>query len=98
MKTHLLKDTVLAVLILIVVLQMVTLFFTINHEVLLPSNQEAVFIWNDDEESIPPDGSPITLEFSKGNVIYIGPYVTPKELRPTTDSLMKEYLNRSHVE
>ena len=32
------------------------------------------FIWNDDEESIPPDGSLITLEQTDENTVYIGPY------------------------
>ena len=31
------------------------------------------FIWNDDEESIPIDGSLIKLEFTDGNDVYIGP-------------------------
>lgn len=31
------------------------------------------FIWNDDEESIPTDGSLIKLEFTDGNDVYIGP-------------------------
>lgn len=33
-----------------------------------------IIIWNDDEESIPTDGSLITLELIKGDTIYIGPY------------------------
>ena len=35
--------------------------------------QKSVFIWNDDEESIPMDGELIRLEFTKGDTIYIGP-------------------------
>lgn len=33
------------------------------------------FIWNDDEESIPTDGSLIKLEFTNSEGIYIGPYL-----------------------
>ena len=36
--------------------------------------QDIVFVWNDDEESIPIDGSLITLEFTDENTVYIGPY------------------------
>lgn len=36
-----------------------------------------VFVWNDDEESIPVDGSLITLEFTDENTVYIGPYEEP---------------------
>ena len=31
------------------------------------------FVWNDDEESIPADGSLVKVEFSEGNTIYLGP-------------------------
>lgn len=36
-------------------------------------NNHTVFIWNDDEESIPVDGSLILLEFTENDTIYIGP-------------------------
>lgn len=32
------------------------------------------FIWNDDIESLPTDGSPILIEFTSKDTIYIGPY------------------------
>tara|TARA_R110000822_G_scaffold3696_1_gene15983 strand:+ start:841 stop:1065 length:225 start_codon:yes stop_codon:yes gene_type:complete len=35
--------------------------------------QKSVFVWNDDEESIPMDGELIRLEFTEGDTIYIGP-------------------------
>lgn len=31
------------------------------------------FVWNDDEESIPVDGSLVKIEGSEGNTIYLGP-------------------------
>lgn len=31
------------------------------------------FVWNDDEKSIPADGSLVKVEFSEGNTIYLGP-------------------------
>ena len=31
------------------------------------------FVWNDDEESIPVDGSIILLEMTDENTVYIGP-------------------------
>jgi len=33
---------------------------------------ESQFIWNDDRESIPTDGSKIVLEFTRDNKIYLG--------------------------
>ena len=36
---------------------------------------EINFIWNDDEESIPRDGSLIRLEFTDSTGVYIGPYL-----------------------
>ena len=38
-----------------------------------PENNNIQFIWNDDEESIPADGSLIRLEFTDENNAYIGP-------------------------
>ena len=38
-----------------------------------PENNNIQFIWNDDEESIPADGSLIRLEFTNKNNVYIGP-------------------------
>ena len=39
-----------------------------------PENEpkEMVFVWNDDQESIPMDGSKVVIEFTEGNVIYLG--------------------------
>lgn len=36
-------------------------------------DNEIHFIWNDDEESIPPDGSLIKIEFTDENNVFIGP-------------------------
>ena len=38
-----------------------------------PENNNIQFIWNDDKESIPADGSLIRLEFTDENNVYIGP-------------------------
>lgn len=40
------------------------------------NDKTTVFIWNDDEESIPVDGTPIMLEFTSNDTIYIGPAET----------------------
>ena len=39
-----------------------------------PLPKEPTFIWNDDIESLPTDGSPILIEFTSRDTIYIGPY------------------------
>ncbi len=39
-------------------------------------NNEINFVWNDDEESIPVDGTPIMLEYTDENTVYIGPLET----------------------
>jgi predicted small secreted protein len=36
-------------------------------------NKGIEFVWNDDEESIPVDGSLIRLEFTDEDTVYIGP-------------------------
>ena len=38
-----------------------------------PVDNSIQFVWNDDEESIPPDHSLIMLEFTDENTVYIGP-------------------------
>lgn len=40
-------------------------------------NKGITFIWNDDEESIPVDSTPIMLEFTSGDTIFIGPLEEP---------------------
>lgn len=44
-------------------------------QIVTPTEEKPLFIWNDDHESIPVDGTPILLEFSSINhdTIYIGP-------------------------
>ena len=37
-----------------------------------PLPKEPTFIWNDDIESLPTDGSPILIEFTSKDTIYIG--------------------------
>ena len=44
-----------------------------QRELLRQDETKIEFIWNDDEESIPADGSLIKVEFSEGNTIYLGP-------------------------
>lgn len=39
-------------------------------------NNGITFVWNDDEESIPVDGTPIMLEYTDKNTVYIGPLET----------------------
>ena len=35
--------------------------------------KQQVFVWNDDEESIPKDGELVRIEFTQDGIIYIGP-------------------------
>ena len=44
-----------------------------NRNDIIPEDNSIHFIWNDDEESIPPDGSLILIEFTDENDVYIGP-------------------------
>jgi hypothetical protein len=37
------------------------------------TQKQQVFVWNDDEESIPNMGSTVKLEFIENDTIYIGP-------------------------
>ena len=36
-------------------------------------NNGITFVWNDDEESLPVDGTPIMLQYTNENTVYIGP-------------------------
>jgi hypothetical protein len=44
-----------------------------------PLENQPVFIWNDDHESIPVDGTQILLEFTSNDTIYIGPLDSPNK-------------------
>ena len=44
-----------------------------------PLEEQLVFIWNDDHESIPVDGTQILLEFTSNDTIYIGPLNSPNK-------------------
>lgn len=44
----------------------------LRQEVSELKNQGNTFIWNDDWESIPADGSLIRIEFTENDTIYIG--------------------------
>ena len=44
-----------------------------------PLEDQPVFIWNDDYESIPVDGTQILLEFTSNDTIYIGPLNSPNK-------------------
>jgi hypothetical protein len=44
-----------------------------------PLEEQPVFIWNDDYESIPVDGTQILLEFTSNDTIYIGPLDSPNK-------------------
>jgi hypothetical protein len=72
MKTnYLFLLTILTIFLLIV---NIVLFIEPKNQLELPQEQQPVFIWNDDLESIPVDSTPILLEFSSKNqdTIYIG--------------------------
>ena len=53
-------------------------------------NNGIIFVWNDDEESIPVDGSLIRIESTDENTVYIGP------ADDKIDSLMKDFMDRQH--
>lgn len=42
-----------------------------------PLEDQPVFIWNDDLEGLPVDGTPILLEFTSNDTIYIGSLEEP---------------------
>ena len=82
--------TVISLLVLIICVQSFMLEFvrqahTTDHK----SNNEIQFIWNDDEESIPKDGSLIQIEMTDENKVYIG---------PIQNSCYKEIMDRNHVD
>ena len=56
---------------------------------------KSYFIWNDDEESIPMDGTLIRIEFTDENNIYIGP-ISPQEEKNYLDLYFIEPINNIH--
>ncbi len=42
-----------------------------------PDFENPVFIWNDDLEALPVDGTPIMLEFTSNDTIFIGAIEEP---------------------
>ena len=49
-------------------------------------NKGIIFVWNDDEESIPKDGSLIQLEYTDENTVYIGPINNSKPDQMTLEN------------
>lgn len=49
-------------------------YYDENNTIHIEFDHSIQFVWNDVEESIPMDGSLITLEFTDENTVYIGPY------------------------
>ena len=49
-------------------------YYDENNTIHIEYDNSIQFVWNDVEESIPMDGSLITLEFTDENYVYIGPY------------------------
>lgn len=63
-------------------------------------NNGIVFIWNDDEESIPPDGSLIQIEQTDENTVYIGTSKLdlPEEFNQITEEdTLRGYFDSDHV-
>ena len=58
---------------LLIVLFLITFALGSMYEYSKKEDNSIKFIWNDDEESIPVDGSLIRLEFTDENNVYIGP-------------------------
>lgn len=82
--------TVISLLILIIGVQSFMLEFTRQtHTTKDDLNNEIQFIWNDDEESIPKDGSLIQIEMTDENNVYIG---------PIQNSCYKEIMDRNHID
>lgn len=70
----------ISLLIIIMLSVLVIMLFTSHHNLQLrfeeyKNQNEPTFIWNDDEESIPADGSLIKLEFTDSTGIYLAPYL-----------------------
>ena len=66
----------------------VILYIDTQEQLELNHQQNPTFIWNDDLESIPVDGTPILLEFTSNDTIYIGSidsYQSPEYQFTVTD-------------
>jgi hypothetical protein len=56
----------------------------------IEEESKIVFIWNDDEESIPMDGELIKIEYTDENTIYLCP------VESEIDPIMRDFMNSQH--
>lgn len=45
----------------------------------ITEEKQPVFIWNDDLEGLPVDGTPIMLQYTEGDTIYLGAIEEPNK-------------------
>lgn len=67
------KDFIYCTAIFVLLVWVCSLLFLRSYQEGKDFNNGIYFIWNDDEESIPPDGSFIKIEYTDENKVYIGP-------------------------
>ena len=82
------KDFVYCTAIFILLVWICSLLFLRSYQEEKDFNNGIYFIWNDDEESIPKDGSLIKIEYTDENKVYIGP------VDDRIDTLMKKSVEK----
>lgn len=70
MKTN--YSPLLAILIFFLVSLNIYMYINTKEQLALNRMEQPTFIWNDDLEGLPVDGTPIMLQYTEGDTIYLG--------------------------
>jgi len=69
----------LAVLIVFLIGLNIYMYLDTQEQLALNRMEQPVFIWNDDLEGLPVDGTPVMLQYTEGDTIYLGAIEEPNK-------------------
>lgn len=69
----------LAILIAFLISLNIFMYLDTKEQLALNKMEQPVFIWNDDLESMPVDGTPVMLQYTEGDTIYLGAIEEPNK-------------------
>lgn len=69
----------LAILIVFLIGLNIYMYLDTKEQLALNRMEQPVFIWNDDLEGLPVDGTPIMLQYTEGDTIYLGAIEEPNK-------------------
>jgi len=69
----------LAILIVFLIGLNIYMYLDTKEQLEISEEHPPVFIWNDDLESMPVDGTPVMLQYTEGDTIYLGAIEEPNK-------------------